>query len=70
LTEKDRHLSRSTVSKNHRTTGAQVTAEVNIHFEDPVSRKTVLCELHKSNIHSMAAIAKPLISESNDQMHK
>jgi hypothetical protein len=70
LPERDRHTSRSTVSKNHRTTGAQVSAELNIHPEDPVSTKTVLCELHKSNIHSTAAIAKPLISETNDQMHK
>jgi hypothetical protein len=30
---------RRTVSKNHRTTAAQVTAELNIHLEDPVSIK-------------------------------
>jgi hypothetical protein len=29
------------VSKNHRSTAAQVTAEPNIHPEDPVSTKTV-----------------------------
>jgi hypothetical protein len=28
-----------TVLKNHRTTAAQVTAELNIHLEDPVSTK-------------------------------
>jgi hypothetical protein len=56
--------------KNHRTTAAQVTAELNIHLEDPISTKTVWCELHKSNIHDSAATAKPLITESNAQMRK
>jgi hypothetical protein len=50
------------VSKNYRTTAPQVTAELNILLEDPVSTKTVRCELHKSNIYSRAAIAKPLIT--------
>jgi hypothetical protein len=52
------------------TTAAQVTAELDIHLEDPVSTKSVQHELHKSNIHGRAAIAKPLITESNSQMHK
>jgi hypothetical protein len=47
-----------------------VTAELNIHIENPVSTKTVRRELHKSNIHGRAAIAKPLITESNAQMCK
>jgi hypothetical protein len=50
LTERDGCTFRRIVSKNHRTTAAKVTAELNIHFEDPVSTKTVRCELHKSNI--------------------
>jgi hypothetical protein len=29
------------VSKKHRTTALNLTAELNIHFEDPVSTKTV-----------------------------
>jgi hypothetical protein len=29
------------VSKNQRTTASKVTAELNIHFEDPVSTKIV-----------------------------
>jgi hypothetical protein len=49
---------RRTVS-NLTTTAAQMTAKLNIHLEDPVSTKTVQFELHKSNIHSRAAIAKP-----------
>jgi hypothetical protein len=40
LTEGDRVL-RRIVLKNHRTTAAQVTAELNIHLEDPVSTKTL-----------------------------
>jgi hypothetical protein len=39
--------------------GAQMTAELNIQLEDPVSTKTVRSELHKSNIHRKAAIANP-----------
>jgi transposase len=41
LTERDCCTMRRIVSKNHSTTAAQVTAEVNIHLEDPVSIKTV-----------------------------
>jgi hypothetical protein len=70
LTERDHHILRMTVSKNHRTAAAQVTAELNIHLDDPASTKTVQCELYKSNIHGRAAIAKSLITESNAQMHK
>jgi hypothetical protein len=46
------------------------TAEVNVNLEDPVSTKTVRRELHKSNTHGTAAIAKPLITGSNAQMRK
>jgi hypothetical protein len=70
LTERDRLTLRRIVWKNHTTTAAQVTAEPNIHLEDPVSTKTVRRELHKSNIHGRAAIVKPLITESNAQMRK
>jgi hypothetical protein len=66
MTERDRRTLRRTVSKNHRTTAA----ELNIYGEDPVSTKTVRCELHKSNIHGRAAITKLLITESNAQVHK
>jgi hypothetical protein len=50
---------RRIVSKNHTTTGAQVTAELKL--EDPVSTKTVRRELHKSSVYRKAAVAKPLI---------
>jgi hypothetical protein len=56
--------------KNHRNAAAQVTAELNIHLEDSVSTKTARSELHKSNIHGRAAIAKLLITGSNAQMRK
>jgi hypothetical protein len=69
LTERDHCTLERIVSKHHRTTTAQVTAELNIHLEDPVSTKTVQRELHKSNIHGGAAIAKH-ITESNAQMRK
>jgi hypothetical protein len=47
-----------------------VTAELNIHLENPVSTQTVQCELQKYNIHGRAAIAKLLITKSNAQMRK
>jgi hypothetical protein len=59
----------SNKSENHRSTDDRAT-ELNIHLEDPVSTKSVRFELHKSNIHGRAAIAKPLITESNTQMRK
>jgi hypothetical protein len=70
LTERDRRTLRRIVLKNHATTAAQVTAELNIHLEGPVSAKTVRHELHKSNIHGRAATAKPLTTKSNAQMRK
>jgi hypothetical protein len=70
MTERDRRTLRKTVSKNHTTTAAQMTAELNIHLEDSASIKIVRDELHKSNIHGRAATAKPLIIESNAQMRK
>jgi hypothetical protein len=45
-----------------------VTAELNVHLENPVSTKTVRREIYKSNIHGRASIAKPLITESSAQM--
>jgi hypothetical protein len=70
LTEEDRRTLRRIVSKNRINTAVQLTAELNIHLDDPVPPQTVRRELHKSNIHGRAAIAKPLITESNAQMCK
>jgi hypothetical protein len=50
LSERDRRILKGTVSKNHRTAVAKVTAELNIHLEDPVSAVTVRRELHKSTV--------------------
>jgi transposase len=46
LTERD-HRTLRTVSENHRTTAARVTAELNIHLEDRVSTKT--CDVSYTN---------------------
>jgi hypothetical protein len=56
-------------SHNYCTAGDR-KAELNILLEDPVSTKTVQPELRKSNIYARVAIAKPLITENNDQMSK
>jgi guanylate kinase len=70
LTDRGHHTLRRIGSKNHRNAAAQVTAELNILFEDPVSTKTVRRELHKSGTDSRDAIAKPLITENNAQICK
>jgi hypothetical protein len=64
---KGRRTLRRIVSRNdsYRT---KVIAELNIHFEDPVSTRTVGHERHKSNIHGRTALAEPLITESIAQM--
>jgi transposase len=69
LTERDHCILRTVVSKNHRTTAAQVTEELNIQLEDRF-HKNCRRELDKANIHGTAAIHKPLITESNAQMRK
>jgi hypothetical protein len=61
LTERDCCILRRIVSKNHRTTATQVTAELNIYLENPISTKTVQCELHKSSVHGRTVIAEPLV---------
>jgi predicted transcriptional regulator len=58
------------VSKNHRTTAAKVTAEPTIYLEDLVSTKTFRWELHKSDIHLIAEVAEPLLTENNTKMRK
>jgi hypothetical protein len=70
LIEIDRRKLRRIVSKNQRNTAAQVRAKLNIHTYDPLSRRTVLRELHKSIIHGRAETAKLLITGSNAQMRK
>jgi hypothetical protein len=55
------------------TTTAQVTAELNIHLYDTVSKKKkkkVRRELQKFNNHGRVAVAKPLSTESNAQMRE
>jgi hypothetical protein len=51
------------VSKNHISTTAKVTAELDRQIEDNDCIKRVRGDLHKSNIHGRAAIAKSLINE-------
>ena len=70
LGERDGRTLKGTVSKNYRTTTVKVTAEFNIRVEDPGYTKPVWQELHKSSIHSTAAISKPLIAENNAKRRK
>jgi hypothetical protein len=70
LTERDCHAFRRIILKNHTTTAAQMSADLNIHLEDHISTKIVWHKLHKFNIHGRAAIDKPQITESNAQVCK
>jgi hypothetical protein len=70
LSERDCRTLRTIIYKNHRIAAAKMTAELNIHHEDPVSIKTVRRELHKSNLYGRAAIAKHLITENNAKSRK
>jgi hypothetical protein len=65
LNDRNCHIWKRVVSKSHRTTAVNLTAELNIHLEDPVPTKTVRLELHQSNIHSRVAIANPPIAENS-----
>ena len=56
------------VSKNHRTTAAKVTAELNIYLK--TIKKKVRQGLHKSHIHGTAAIVYPLITENKAKRRK
>jgi hypothetical protein len=70
LSERDHRTLKRIASKNHRTTTAKVTAELDIHPEDTDSIETARREFTKSNIHSPAAIAKPLITEHKAKKRK
>jgi hypothetical protein len=48
-TERDRRTWIRIVSKNHRTTATQVTSELNIHLEDPVSTKIIRSGVNFTN---------------------
>ncbi|KAL6477195.1 hypothetical protein MHYP_G00156940 [Metynnis hypsauchen] len=65
LSERDVQVVTRIVSKKHKTTAAQITAELNVHLNSPVSTRTVPRELHRVNIHGRAAIAKPLVTRAN-----
>ncbi|MED6277329.1 hypothetical protein CHARACLAT_012265, partial [Characodon lateralis] len=62
LSERDVRVLTQIVSKKHKTMAAQITAELNVHLNSPVSTRTVRRELHRVNIHGRAAIAKPLVT--------
>jgi hypothetical protein len=62
LTEKDRRTLRRIVSKNHTATAEQMTAG-RLHKKFPT-------KFHKSNIHSITTIVRPLITQIYAQMRK
>ena len=65
LTERDHDTLNRIVSIYQRRTAAKVTAELNIHLQDPVSTKKFQQELHKSNIHGTATTVQPLITDNS-----
>ncbi|GFU24983.1 transposable element Tc1 transposase [Trichonephila clavipes] len=53
------------VTRKRKTTLPQITSDINTHFQNPVSMKTIQRELHAANIHGRVAIPKPLVSAWN-----
>jgi transposase len=49
LTQRECHTLSRIVLKYYINTAAEVTAELDIHLEDPVPTKSAQCELHKSH---------------------
>ena len=62
LSDRDRLELKRIVGRNHRTSAAIVTAELNQHLNSPVSTKIVRLELNKTGYHERAVIGKPLLS--------
>ena len=58
LFARDRSTFTRIVRKDHKNTAPRITAELNNHFENPVSSKAVRRELHKAGFHRRAAIRK------------
>ena len=67
LTDRDQRASKRIMRREHRTTAAKVTAELNQHLNSSVSTKTVRRELNKAGYHGRAAARKPLLSTINIQ---
>ena len=65
LSNRDRRVLKRIVTRKHKTTLSQITAEMNNHLQDPVSTKTIQRELHSVNIHGRVAIPKPLVTPRN-----
>jgi hypothetical protein len=66
LSERDHRTLKRTVSKDHRTALAKLTAEPNIHLEDRFPQK----ESDESFTNTTSATAKPLITENNATRRK
>ncbi|GFV52849.1 transposable element Tc1 transposase [Trichonephila clavipes] len=60
LKGRDRRVLKRIVTRKHKTTVPQITYEINIHFQNPVSMQTIQRELYAANIHDRVAIPKPL----------
>lgn len=65
LSDRDRRVLKRIVTANRKTTAVKLTAELNQHFQHPISTITVRRELHKLNFHGRAAIRKPLVTQVN-----
>ncbi|GFW20924.1 transposable element Tc1 transposase [Trichonephila clavipes] len=65
LKDRDRGMLKRIVNRKRKTTRPQITSEINTHFKNPVSPKTIQKELHTANIQCRVAILKPLVSARN-----
>jgi hypothetical protein len=67
LSERDRHIFKSVVSRSHSTAATKVTAELSIRLEDRFHKNS---PTGASLIHGRAAIVKTLITENKAASEK
>ena len=65
LQDRDVHAWIWSARQSRRATADQLTVNFNLGSEQPVSSKTVCCELHRLGYHSRVAVHKPLIIPGN-----
>ena len=59
LFDRDHRILTRIVRKDHKNTASKITTELNDHYENSVSPKTVRREQHKAGFHERATNRKP-----------
>ena len=59
LPDRNRRTLIQIVRNDQKDAAPKITAELNDHFNNPISSKTVRMDMHKAGFHGRAAIRKP-----------